>query len=319
MKVRFGSRGSALARWQTDHARELLSQAHPGMETEFELVQTTGDRITDVPLSMIGDKGLFTKEIDRKILDGSVDAAVHSLKDVPTRLEEGLAIAAVLERADPRDGLIPAPGRGPGLGGLPDGATVGTSSLRRRSQLLNLRPDLRIEDVRGNLDTRLARVRAGDYDAIILAMAGLLRLGWEAAVGETLDPPGWLPAAGQGAIAIVTRADDAESLAAIGALDHMPTRAAVTAERAFLGALEGGCQIPIGALATIVDGRLRIAGFVGSVDGRDVLRGETDGDAAGAAELGRRLAAELVDAGAERILRSVRGEPADEVPPPAAP
>lgn len=319
MRISFGSRESALARWQTGHAGRLLEAAHPGTRIEVEWIQTTGDRITDVPLAKIGDKGLFTKELDRAILDGRVDAAVHSLKDVPTRLDPGLEIGAILEREDPRDAWIPAPGRPASFAALPAGATVGTSSLRRRSQLLHLRPDLEVVDLRGNLDTRMDKVRRGAMDAIILALAGLRRLGWEGEVGETLDPPTWLPAAGQGAIAVVMRAGDSETAELLAALDHAPTRAAVAAERTFLAALEGGCQIPIGALAGTTGGRFRLAGFVGSIDGRDLLRGEIEGSPDEAVGLGERLARELIGQGADTILRAVRGEPVEDLPRASAP
>jgi hydroxymethylbilane synthase len=306
--LRLGSRGSALARWQAEHVRDRLLELHPGLDIEIRILHTTGDRITDVPLAMIGDKGLFTKEIDRAILDGAVDLAVHSLKDVPTELPAGLDLGAILEREDPRDLLLATDPGAAGLQRLPPGARIGTSSLRRRAQLLHARPDLRVEDLRGNLDTRLARLAERRFDAVILALAGVRRLGREAdAPGEILDAPDWLPAAGQGALAVAIRAGDGVTRDLVAPLDHAPTRAAVTAERAFLRALEGGCQIPIGALARPDGGRLELHGFVANVDGSTLLRGSAAGTDSEPAAIGLRLAGELRARGADDILRSVRG------------
>jgi len=316
MKLRIGTRGSALALWQTHHVRDRLLMLQPGLDIEIVTIQTTGDRITDVALSRIGDKGLFTRELDRAIVDDEVDLAVHSLKDVPTTLATGLAIAAVLERIDPRDALVVAPGSPRLLSELPRGATIGTSSLRRRAQLLAMRPDLRVEDLRGNLDTRLNRVERGDYNAAILALAGLQRLSLDARVAQTLDPPDWLPAAGQGALAITTRADDTRTADLVQRLEHAPTRAATTAERAFLGALEGGCQIPIGVLGTVHE-TLRLDAVVSSVDGTAVVRGSIDGPVQDAERLGLDLAEELRARGADRILAELRAR--DGAPRPAAP
>ncbi|HSJ07443.1 MAG TPA: hydroxymethylbilane synthase [Longimicrobiales bacterium] len=306
MKLRLGSRGSTLALWQANHVQARLRSLHPGLDVEIDVLHTTGDLITDVPLAMIGDKGLFTKEVDGAVLDGRVDLAVHSFKDVPTRLPDGLVLAAVMEREDPRDAFLPAPGRTAALGELPAGARVGTSSLRRRAILLSQRPDIVVEDLRGNLDTRLRKLDEGRYDGIILALAGLRRFGREDAVGETLDPPFWLPAAGQGALAIVTRDGDTETLERVRALDHPATRAATAAERAFLAHLEGGCQIPIGALADARGDTLRLQGLVASLDGATIIRGEHAGGADGAVAVGEHLARRLVDDGADAVLREVR-------------
>lgn len=303
---RLGSRGSALARWQATHVEDRLASAHADLSVTIDFIRTTGDRVTDVPLARIGDKGLFTKEIDLAVLDGRVDAAVHSLKDLPTVLGPGLALAAILEREDPRDALIPAPGRPATLAKLPAGACVGTSSLRRRSQLLASRPDLRVDDLRGNLDTRLGRLADGDYDAAVVAFAGVRRLEREDAVGEVLDAPDWLPAAGQGAVALVVRDDDSSARELLAPLDHDGTRSATTAERAFLRALEGGCQIPIGALARPRDGGLLLHGFVGSLDGRQLLRAQLVGEADRPAALGQSLANRLREQGAGAILRDIR-------------
>ncbi|HEX7049452.1 MAG TPA: hydroxymethylbilane synthase [Longimicrobiales bacterium] len=318
MTFLLGSRGSALARWQADYVRSRLEAVHPGLRVEVRIVRTTGDRITDVPLARIGDKGLFTKEVDQVVLSGEVHAAVHSFKDVPTRLPDGLTVAAVLEREDPRDAFVTAPGRASTLEALPPGATVGTSSLRRRAQLLRLRPDIVVEDLRGNLDSRLERVKAGDrYDAAILALAGLRRLGRQAEVARILEPPAWLPAVGQGALAVVARDDDATTRAYLAALDHPATRAATAAERAFLHALEGGCQIPIGALATARGERLRLHGFVAALAGTPFLEADAEGPASAPDDLGRALAAELRARGADDVLRDVRAQ-ADSILPHAS-
>jgi hydroxymethylbilane synthase len=320
VKLRIGTRGSALARWQAQHLTDRLQALHPELDVQPIIVQTTGDRITDVPLARIGERGLFTKEIDRALLDDEIDLAIHSLKDVPTRLADGLAIGAVLEREDARDALVCAPGVPASLELLSAGARIGTSSLRRRSQLLHRRPDLAVEDLRGNLDTRLRRVQQRDFDAIILAAAGLKRLGFADAISELLDPPGWLSAVGQGALAVACRADDSTTLELLARLDHAATRAATAAERAFLRELEGGCQVPIGALAATVAGGLRLEGFVASLDGADFLRGDLTTAEGKAEEAGRRLAATLIDAGANTILEAVRRQAAEEdIPHPSAP
>lgn len=315
MKLTIGSRGSTLALWQAEHVRAHILTLNPGLDVGITIIQTTGDRITDVPLSRIGDKGLFTKELDRAILEGHADLAVHSLKDVPTRLTDGLALAAVMEREDPRDALLVAPNRPHTLVALPAGARIGTSSLRRRAQLLALRPDLVVEDLRGNLDTRMRRVEDGDYDAIVLAHAGLTRLGFADRATQLLDPPDWLPAVGQGALGITTRVADESTLAIVRALEHAPTRAAVTAERALLARLEGGCQIPIGALAQ-VDRSIKLLALVASIDGKRIVRGEIEGAVSAAAQLGETLAADLTARGAGDILNDLR---AQFTPAPGAP
>ena len=313
--LRIVSRGSELALWQARHVQAALAAA--GVAAAIEVVRTTGDRILDVPLSRIGDKGLFTKELDAALLDGGADVAVHSLKDVPTRLPEGLVLAAVGEREDPRDVVLLPGGAQGSLGTLPAGARVGTSSLRRRAQLRAHRPDLEVEDLRGNLNTRLAKLDDGGYDAIVLAAAGVLRLGWGARIAEHLDPPGWLPAVGQGALAIVARADRAEVLDRLRPLHHPATAAATTAERTLLRALEGGCQVPIGALATVDGERLTLRALVASLDGTRVVRAEETGTADEAEEVGLRAAAALASRGGDEILREVRA--AALLPAPAAP
>ncbi len=291
------SRGSQLALWQ---ARWVAAQlAARSLESRIEIIKTTGDKITDVPLAKVGTKGLFTKEIEEALLAGTADLAVHSLKDLPTELPAGLVLAAVPVREDPRDALV-----GRRLADLVEGARVGTSSLRRAAQLRRLRPDLVIESVRGNLDTRLRKLDEGKYDTILLAAAGLKRLGWGDRIAEILPPETMCPAVGQGALAIETRETGA-GYAACTALDDPATRAAVLAERAVLEALGGGCQVPIGAHATIHSGRLRLHAVVASPDGSEVVTTGAEGAVAEAEALGKQAGAELLDRGARAILDAV--------------
>src|SRR5580700_11215500 len=285
MPLTIASRGSQLALWQAQWVSARLTAL--GHECRIQIIKTTGDKITDVPLAQVGGKGLFTKEIEEALLDGRADLAVHSLKDLPTELPEGLVLAAVPEREDPRDAVV-----GKRIDELPHGARVGTSSLRRSAQLRKLRPDLLIESVRGNLDTRLRKLDEGQYDAILLAAAGLKRLGWGDRIAEILPAETMCPAVGQGALAIETRASGA-GFEAVQAMDHAETHAAVLAERGLLGALGGGCQVPIGAYATVAGGGLRLLGLVASPGGDEVIRGESQGPASEAESLGRALGAEL--------------------------
>ena len=285
---------------QAEMVRDRLAAAHPDLAApgalEIVVIRTTGDRVQDRPLHEIGGKGLFTKEIEEALLDGRADLAVHSLKDLPTELPEGLVLAAVPEREDPRDAVV-----GRKLADLSLGARVGTSSLRRAAQLRQLRPDLQVESVRGNLDTRLRKLDEGQYDAILLAAAGLKRLGWGDRIAEILPAEQMCPAVGQGALAIETRAGfDGAAL-----LDHAETHIAVMAERGVLGALGGGCQVPIGAYATVSLGRVRVLAIVAAPDGSEVVRAEGEGAAAQAAEIGARVAAELLERGARKILEAV--------------
>jgi hydroxymethylbilane synthase len=293
------SRGSQLALWQ---ARWVETQLRAGgAACRIEIVKTTGDKITDVALSKVGTKGLFTKEIEEALLDGRADLAVHSLKDLPTELPAGLVLAAVPEREDPRDAVL-----GKRLSDLPQGAKVGTSSLRRAAQLRTLRPDLAIESVRGNLDTRIRKLDEGQYDAIVLAAAGLKRLGLADRISEILGPDRMCSAVGQGALAIETRASG-PGFEACRVLDHPATRAAVTAERGVLGALGGGCQVPIGAYAAVSGDVLRIQAIVAAPDGTELIRAEDHGPAADAEAIGHRLGAELLNRGAAKILEEVYG------------
>jgi hydroxymethylbilane synthase len=294
-RIRIGTRGSALALWQAEHVRQRLEQR--GLEVGLRIITTTGDRLLDRRLEAVGGKGAFLKEIEEALLVNEVDLAVHSLKDVPTLLPSGLRLAAVLERADPRDAVVT---RGPRLAELPSGARVGTTSLRRQALLRAERPDLALVDLRGNVDTRISRLREGRFDAVLLAMAGLTRLGRAGEATEALDPRRFVPAPGQGAIVLECRQDDAAVIDAVAPLDHPATARAVAAERAFLAALGGGCNVPLGAHASAVPDGLELVAFVADPGGSALLRGERRGTAPD--ELGRGLAADLVARGAARLL-----------------
>ncbi len=294
------SRGSQLALWQAQWVQSRLAEL--GRESRIEIIRTTGDKITDVPLAKVGTKGLFTKEIEEALLDGRADLAVHSLKDLPTELPDGLVLAAVPPREDPRDALV-----GKRLDELQPGARLGTSSLRRAAQLRLLRPDLTVESVRGNLDTRLRKLDEGQFDAILLAAAGLKRLGWADRIAEVLDPSVMCSAVGQGALAIETRPEGAGREAS-AALNDEATRTAVTAERAVLRTLGGGCQVPIGAYAAVTDGRLRLTAIVASPEGGELIRAGSEGSAADAESLGQALGEELLARGAGRILAAVAAQ-----------
>lgn len=291
------SRGSQLALWQARWVQQQLAQA--GEPSRIEVIQTTGDKITGVALARVGTKGLFTKEIEEALLDGRADLAVHSLKDLPTELPDGLVLAGVPAREDPRDAVV-----GRRLADLARGATVGTSSLRRAAQIRQTRPDLVIESVRGNVDTRLRKLDEGRYGAVVLAAAGLTRLGWSDRITELLTPDVMCPAVGQGALAIETRGAG-EGFDAGRALEDSDTRAAITAERNVLAALGGGCQVPIGAYATVAQGRLRIQAVVVSPDGVEVVRGRSEGVVSDAEHIGRALGGELLERGARKILDAV--------------
>jgi hydroxymethylbilane synthase len=315
---RVGTRGSALARRQTERIRERLQRA--GYQTEPLEIRTTGDEVQHVPLSRIGSRALFTRQIDDAMLEGRIDLAVHSLKDLPTTLPAGIALVAVAEREDPRDALV---GRGPlAWGDLPQGAVLATSSLRRRAQVLHRRPDLIVRDVRGNVDTRLAKLeRNAEWSGILLAVSGLVRLGLADRIGERLPPELMLPAPGQGALAVTARAGDSVAAeAAKRAVHHRPTAVAVAAERAFLRTLEGGCQVPVAALAApTADGRLRLHGRVISLGGERGTEGEearSVGDESEADALGVALAERLLGEGAASILAEVRAASAPAVPEP---
>jgi hydroxymethylbilane synthase len=294
-KLTIGSRGSQLALWQSRWVAERLAAL--GVETTLEIIKTTGDKITDVPLAKVGTKGLFTKELEEALLEQRIDLAVHSLKDMPTVLPDGLTLAATPEREDPRDAIV-----GARLADLPAGARVGTSSLRRAAQLHAVRPDLQVESVRGNLDTRLRKLDEGQYEAIVLAAAGLRRLGWAHRIAELLEPDVMCPAVGQGALAIETR-NGADPAAAICArLTHEPTRQCVEAERAVLRAFGGGCQVPMGAHAYIKDGRMNLTALVASPDGVQVIAHHLHGDPTEGARLAAEMAEHLLANGARLVL-----------------
>ena len=288
-----------MALWQSRWVAAELAKL--GFKTRIEIIHTTGDKITDVPLSKVGTKGLFTKEIEEALLDGSVDLAVHSLKDMPTDLPEGLTLAAIPEREDPRDAVI-----GAKLSDLKHGARVGTSSLRRAAQLRQHRPDLVIESIRGNVDTRLRKQAEGQFDSIILASAGLHRLGWQDRIAELLEPEFMIPAVGQGALAIETRLQGA-GIEACRRLDHAATRACVTAERAVLAELGGGCQVPLGAYAKLTNDSLTLLAKVVSPTDERSFEGSLQGPAKEAAALGRQLGRQLLKDGAAQILKEVYG------------
>ncbi len=305
--IRVGSRGSLLALAQTRQVVGALAERHPETAFEIVVIQTKGDVILDTPLAKIGDKGLFTKEIEQALLGGEADLAVHSLKDMPARLPDGLVLGAVPARVEAGDALIsPAAAN---IAALPAGACVGTSSLRRRAQLLHRRPDLVVEDLRGNVDTRLRKLRDGRYDAIVLAAAGLIRLGLAGEITTRIPVAEMVPAVGQGALALECRADDTAIRDLLAAVHHPPTDVAVTAERAFLAVLEGCCQVPMAAHATLNGGRIRLSGLIATLDGRRVLRheAESSADPAAAARLGQAAAGHLLDEGGREILAAILG------------
>jgi len=306
MKLTIGTRRSPLAMTQARLVAGLLTAAHPGVQIELRPITTKGDRILDVPLAQVGGKGLFVKEIEEALLQNRADLAVHSMKDVPAELPEGLTIIAVPAREDPRDVLVCR--RASGLNDLPEGARVGTSSLRRAAQLLHLRPDLKVVGLRGNLETRLTKLGEQDLDAVVLAAAGIRRQGLAERITEFLDPSGFLPAVGQGALGIETRGEDERTNELVRVLDDPSTRVAVTAERAFLRRLEGGCQVPLACLARLDDGRLGVDGLIAGLDGTPYLRDQRTGPSAQAAALGAALAEELLSRGGAEILQAIYGQ-----------
>ncbi len=312
-QIRIGSRGSELALWQAKWVQGELRKRFENLDVVIQIIKTKGDKILDSPLSKIGDKGLFTREIEQALLDGKIDIAVHSLKDLPTELPDGLTIGAVCKREDVRDVFIPHPqNQKRNLLGQPPRAKIATGSLRRRCQLLNLRPDFEIVDIRGNLNTRLEKLGKSDWSGMILARAGLARLGWEERIGETISAGMLLPAVGQGALAVEMRVGDKKIDDIISVLHHVQTAQAVLAERALLRTLQGGCQVPIGTYARIeTDGdreTLFLDAIVGSVDGRTIVRGKIHGSVGEAETLGKNLARTLLSSGANAILRQIRDQ-----------
>jgi hydroxymethylbilane synthase len=300
-----GTRGSKLALCQSEWFQFRMQEVAPDVRVTLRKIQTSGDKIVDVPLAKIGGKGLFVKEIEEALLSGEIDVAVHSMKDVPAQLPEGLEILCVPPREDARDALISRTGRS--FKDLPQGARVGTASLRRQAQLLNARPDLQIEMLRGNLDTRLRKLKEGQYDAIVLAAAGLRRLAWSHEITEYLDPVVSLPAIGQGALGIEGRSNDQFVRSIVDRLNDQSTQTTVTAERAFLHRLEGGCQVPIAAYATLSAGELLLDGLVASVDGKTIIRDCVQGKGHEAQALGVQLAERLLARGGDTILREIYG------------
>ncbi|WP_419572179.1 hydroxymethylbilane synthase [Rheinheimera sp.] len=301
--LRIATRKSALALWQANYVKTALEQAHPGLQVELVPMSTQGDKILDTPLAKIGGKGLFVKELETAMLEGRADIAVHSMKDVPVEFPEGLMLHTICQREDPRDAFVS--NTFSSLTELPQGAVVGTSSLRRQCQLKALRPDLQIRDLRGNVNTRLAKLDAREFDAIILASAGLIRLGFAERIASYLEVETSLPANGQGAVGIECRTGDLWVQQLLAPLEHEDTRICVLAERAMNRRLQGGCQVPIGAFALVEQQQLWLRGLVGQLDGSQILRAEVRGAAADAEALGEQLAQQLLALGADQILTAV--------------
>lgn len=310
-QLTIGTRGSKLALWQSTYIKDRLEKI-TGLPVCLKVIKTTGDKILDVPLAKVGGKGLFTKEIEVELIGGTVDLAVHSMKDVPTGLPDGLVMAATPARVDPRDVIVS--GANHTIDSLPRGARVGTSSLRRRSQLLALRPDVEIVDVRGNLDTRMRKAETGEVDAVILAAAGITRMGWSERITHYIEPALMVPAVGQGAIGIEIREDDEFMQEVCKELSDPPTFTCVTAERVVMRKLEGGCQVPIGAYCRVVEGtKLVMDAFVGSLDGRTLLRHTLEGSTGEPVMLGETMVDRLLEMGANEILAEVRAGAEDGV------
>lgn len=302
-KLTIGTRQSLLALWQSNHIAALLREKYPECEVVLKKIVTKGDRILDVPLAQIGGKGLFTKEIETELADGTIDLAVHSLKDMPTVLPEGLCLTAITERANVGDAFVS--NKYASFEELPLGAVIGTSSLRRKAQLLAARPDLHIMDLRGNVDTRLRKLDEGLYDAIILAAAGLERLGHGDRITALIPPDVCLPAVGQGALAIEARTADDEVRSMLEFLNDLPTKQSTDAERAFLGLLEGGCQVPIGVHADVAGEQIKIEAIIAALDGSTVLRDTITGKAEDAIALGQQLGKKMLAAGGQEILAAI--------------
>lgn len=305
-EIRIATRKSALALWQAEYVKSALEQAHPGLRVSLVPMVSRGDKLLDAPLAKIGGKGLFVKELETALLENEADIAVHSMKDVPMDFPEGLGLFCICEREDPRDAFVS--NRFDSLDALPAGSIVGTSSLRRQAQLLARRPDLCIHFLRGNVNTRLAKLDAGEYDAIILAAAGLIRLGFEDRIRSSISVDDSLPAGGQGAVGIECRTADAEVHALLAPLHHRDTAVRVNAERALNKRLNGGCQVPIACYAVLEGDQLWLRGLVGQPDGGQLLRAESRAPSDEAEQLGVRVAEDLLGQGAETILKAVYGE-----------
>lgn len=302
--IRIGTRGSQLALYQAKKVKSTLENIFPDLQVELEIIKTKGDKILDVALSKIGDKGLFTKEIENALIDGSVDLAVHSLKDLPTKLPEGLKLGAVLERGEFRDALVSKNGKK--LSELKAGDVVATSSLRRIAGLLKINNQITIKDIRGNVNSRLQKMEDGYCDAMIMAAAGLQRTGLERYITEIIDPEVIMPAVSQGAIAIETRINDAEIDKIMAVVNHQETWNAIVAERAFLSHLEGGCQVPLGCYTKIENGILNMSGFVASIDGSQFINETISGEVSKGAELGVQMAEKMLGQGALEILNKIK-------------
>ncbi len=305
-EIRIATRKSALALWQAEYVKARLEASHPGLKVSLVPMVSRGDKLLDAPLAKIGGKGLFVKELETALLENEADIAVHSMKDVPMEFPEGLGLYCICEREDPRDAFVS--NRFDSLDALPPGSVVGTSSLRRQAQLLARRPDLKIQFLRGNVNTRLAKLDAGEYDAIILAAAGLIRLGFGERIRSSIGVDESLPAGGQGAVGIECRTGDSEVHALLACLNHAPTATRVVAERALNKRLNGGCQVPIACYAVLEGEQLWLRGLVGQPDGTLLLRAEGRAPAAEAEALGVQVAKELLEQGAEQILKAVYGE-----------
>lgn len=305
-EIRIATRKSALALWQAEYVKARLEQAHPGLKVSLVPMVSRGDKLLDAPLAKIGGKGLFVKELETALLEHEADIAVHSMKDVPMDFPEGLGLYCICEREDPRDAFVS--NRFDSLQSLPAGSIVGTSSLRRQTQLLALRPDLQIRFLRGNVNTRLAKLDAGDYDAIILAAAGLIRLGFEARITDSISVDDSLPAGGQGAVGIECRSADVEIHALLAPLHHLDTADRVVAERALNKRLNGGCQVPIACYAVLEQDQLWLRGLVGHPDGGTLLVAQARAPRLQAEALGVQVAEDLLNQGAEAILKEVYGE-----------
>jgi len=305
-EIRIATRKSALALWQAEYVKARLEASHPGLKVSLVPMVSRGDKLLDAPLAKIGGKGLFVKELETALMENEADIAVHSMKDVPMEFPEGLGLYCICEREDPRDAFVS--NHFDDLDALPPGSVVGTSSLRRQAQLLARRPDLKIQFLRGNVNTRLAKLDAGEYDAIILAAAGLIRLGFGERIRSSISVDESLPAGGQGAVGIECRTTDSELHALLECLNHAPTATRVVAERALNKCLNGGCQVPIACYAVLEGDQLWLRGLVGQPDGTVLLRAEGRAPAADAEALGVQVAEALLDQGAEQILQAVYGE-----------
>jgi hydroxymethylbilane synthase len=305
-KLIIGTRGSQLALYQAYRVKDELEKQHPQLYIEVKIIKTKGDKILDVALSKIGDKGLFTKELEEELLAGTIDLAVHSLKDLPTRFPEGLSLGGVLERGEFRDALVHIDGKN--LSQLDDSDVVATSSLRRKARLQLMKPGIKIVDIRGNVNTRLQKMQDGHCTAMIMAAAGLQRLGLDHHISEILDPETFIPAVSQGAIAIEIRMDDIKTEGVIKSINHKPTLLAIDAERTFLRMLEGGCQVPIGCFTEVLHDEFRIRGFVSNINATQILEDELTGPVSQASDIAAKLAISFIEKGSAKILAEVRNQ-----------